>query len=116
MDISKAVFRKLATQGQRFDQELFRTLKATYYRMALDFVEMYRNDAVTNGIEFDIHKEEQAVETFAANIMDAGRAFLERPSEVPFIPSWNRVVSAVPDILDRLAVAVEEDCQEFSKG
>jgi glucosyl-3-phosphoglycerate synthase len=34
--------------------------------------------------------------------------------ERPFIPSWNRVVSAVPDIFDELVHAVEEDHKEFS--
>jgi glucosyl-3-phosphoglycerate synthase len=40
--------------------------------------------------------------------------FLEKPMETPFIPSWNRVQSAVPDILERLYNAVEEDNLEFS--
>ena len=31
IDISKAIFRKLATQGQVFSQEKFRSLKATYF-------------------------------------------------------------------------------------
>ena len=41
--------------------------------------------------------------------MLAGEHFLNNPMEKPFIPSWNRVVSAIPDILDRLYDAVEED-------
>ncbi len=114
IDIAKALFRKLATQGHVFSQETFRTLKATYFRIALDFVETYRNDAVMNGLSFDIHEEEQAVELFARNIMEAGQVFLERPMETPFIPSWNRVVAAVPDIFDRLAAAVEADQKEFA--
>jgi glucosyl-3-phosphoglycerate synthase len=114
IDISKALFRKLATQGAVFTQESFRTIKATYYRFALDFVETYRNDAIMNGLKFDIHGEEVAVEVFAANIIEAGRMFLEQPMETPFIPSWNRVVSAVPDIYERLIDAVEKDHAEFS--
>lgn len=114
IDIAKALFRKLATQGHTFNQETFRTLKATYFRIALDFVETYRNDAIMNGLSFDIHKEEKAVEMFALNIMDAGKIFLERPMETPFIPSWNRVVSAVPDVFERLAEAVEADYRDFS--
>ncbi len=114
IDISKALFRKLATKGQVFSTETFRTLKATYFRIALDFVETYRNDAIMNGLTVDIHQEEEAVEMFAKNIMDAGREFLDTPMEVPFIPSWNRVQSAMPDILERLYQAVEEDNAEFS--
>jgi glucosyl-3-phosphoglycerate synthase len=108
-DIARAIFRKLATNGIVFSQETFRTIKATYYRVALDFIETYYNDAIMNGLAVDRHSEEQAVELFAQNIMSAGEHFLANPMETPFIPSWNRVISAVPDILERLYDAVEED-------
>lgn len=111
-DISKAIFRKLATNGTVFNLETFRTIKATYYRIALDFIETYYNDAVMNGLHVDRHTEEQAVELFAQNIMNAGHHFLDNPMETPFIPSWNRVVSAIPDILERLYDAVEQDNTE----
>ncbi|CAA0094581.1 Glucosyl-3-phosphoglycerate synthase [BD1-7 clade bacterium] len=113
VDISKAIFRKLATQGEVFTPETFRTIKATYYRIALDFVETYNNDALMNGLTLDIHSEERAVEMFARNIMVAGQTFLDKPMETPFIPSWNRVVSAVPDVFERIEQAVEEDTAEF---
>jgi glucosyl-3-phosphoglycerate synthase len=109
IDISKALFRKLATKGTVFNEETFRTIKASYYRIALDFVETYRNDAIMNGLNFDIHQEEKAVEMFAKNIMDGGKRFLDNPMETPFIPSWSRVQSAIPDIFDRLYKAVEEE-------
>jgi glucosyl-3-phosphoglycerate synthase len=108
-DICKAIFRKLATQGEVFSTETFRSIKATYFRIALDFIETYYNDARMNGLTVDRHSEEKAVELFAENIMNAGEHFLANPMETPFIPSWNRVISAVPDILDRIYEAVEED-------
>ena len=113
IDITKAIFRKLATQGYTFSNEMFRSIKATYFRIALDFIETYHNDAVMNGLNLDIHSEEKAVEMFASNIMKAGQNFLENPMETPFIPSWNRVTSAVPDILERLLEAVEADTAEY---
>ncbi|MEX1200494.1 MAG: glycosyl transferase [Methylophaga sp.] len=115
IDIAKALFRKLATKGTVFSPEHFRSIKATYYRIALDFVETYRNDALMNGLQFDIHQEEASVEMFARNIMAAGQVFLENPMETPFIPSWNRVQSALPDIFQRLYDAVEADHQEFAR-
>ena len=114
MDIAKSIFRKLAIQGTVFNQETFRTIKATYYRMALDLVEAHRDNAMMNGLGYDIHQEEVAVELFAENIMEAGKQFLDRPMDAPFIPTWNRVVSAIPDILDDLRKAVEEDHRAFS--
>ncbi|MFY8273528.1 glycosyl transferase [Pseudoalteromonas sp. SSDWG2] len=116
IDIAKALFRKLATQGQTFTSETIRSLKATYYRIALDFVETYHNDALMNGLSLDIHQEEKAVEMFAQNIMHAGQHFLENPMETPFVPSWNRVVSAKPDVFARLKEAVELDNQEFAES
>jgi glucosyl-3-phosphoglycerate synthase len=113
IDIAKALFRKLATNGVVLSSESFRTLKALYFRIALDFVETYRNDALINGLTLDIHKEEQAVELFAQNIKTAGDRFLDNPMETPFIPSWNRVRSAIPDIFERLHFAVKEDNREF---
>ena len=113
IDIAKALFRKLATQGEVFSTEAFRSLKATYYRLALDTVENCHNDAIMNGLSLDIHEEEQAVEMFAENIIKAGEIFFNAPMERPFIPSWNRVVSAIPDIFDQLVDAVESDNAEF---
>ncbi|WP_043315520.1 glycosyl transferase [Microbulbifer sp. HZ11] len=114
IDIAKSFFRKLATQGTVFSSETFRSIKATYFRIALDFVETYRNDALINGLNFDIHKEEQTVELFASNLVKAGQAFLDNPMETPFIPSWNRITSAEPGFLKQLKQAVEADYEEYN--
>jgi len=52
---------------------------------------------------------------FAENIIKAGDIFFNYPMERPFIPSWNRVVSAVPNIFDQLLSAVEEDRKQFAQ-
>ena len=114
IDISKALFRKLATDGVTLSNATFRTIKATYYRTALDFIEMYYNDAVMNGLHVDRHEEEKAVELFAANIMTAGQNFLDNPMETPFIPNWSRIQSADPDVLMNIRNAVQEDSAEFA--
>ncbi len=114
VDISKAIFRKLATTGVVFSPEIFRTIKATYYRVALDFVETYHNDAVMNGLQLDIHAEEKAVELFAENLMRAGMHFLDNPGETPFIPSWTRVNSALPDIGQEFLAAARADMHEYA--
>jgi len=113
IDVAKQIFRKLATQGVVFTNESFRSIKATYFRVALDFIESYAADAAYNGLQVDTHGEEEAVELFARNIVDAGQAFLERPMEKPFTPSWNRVTSAFPTVLDDLRMAVEQDRADF---
>jgi len=113
IDIIKTFIKKLATQGNSFSREKFRSLKATYYRSALDLIDIYRSDAEMNGLKFDSHKEEEAVELFAINIMKAGEAFYINPMDTPFIPTWSRVKSAIPDFLVRLNKAVSEDNKKF---
>ncbi|MFQ1702077.1 glycosyl transferase [Loktanella agnita] len=113
-DICKAIFRKLAADGTVFTPNVFRTLKATYYRIALDLMDAYYNDAKMNGLAIDRHKEERAIELFAENLMRAGQIFLENPHETPFIPTWNRVHSADPDFLSDLRAAAAADEKEFS--
>ncbi|HQV31969.1 MAG TPA: glycosyl transferase [Calditrichia bacterium] len=108
-DICRTFFRKLATSGQVFSTEFFRTLRATYYRTALDFIDHYQADAVLNGLTLDRHAEEKTVELFAQNLTRAGDMFLKRSPEPPFMPSWNRVLSAVPDVHDQIRDAVEAD-------
>ena len=112
IDITKALIRKLATQGNIFTLETFRSIKATYYRAALDMIDIYRSDAQMNDLNFDSHIEEKTVELFALNIMKAGESFFENPMETPFIPTWNRVLSAIPDFLDRFKLSVELDNAE----
>ena len=114
LDIIKTLIRKLATQGNTFSPETFRSLKATYYRYALDLIDIYRSDAEMNGFKFDSHTEEKTVELFALNIMKAGDSFLKSPMDTPFIPTWSRVKSAIPDYLKRLKEAINEDNKNFS--
>jgi len=113
IDICKAVFRKLAADGTVFTTNTFRTLRATYYRTALDLLEAYANDARMNGLSLDRHGEEEAIELFAKNIVRAGKVFLENPHETPFIPNWNRVNAADPTILADLRAAAAADETDF---
>jgi glucosyl-3-phosphoglycerate synthase len=113
-DICKAIFRKLAADGTVFTPNVFRTLKATYYRMALDLLDGYYNDAKMNGLVIDRHREEKSIELFAENIIRAGNVFLDNPHETPFIPTWNRVHAADPHFLKDLQIAAREDLVEFA--
>jgi glucosyl-3-phosphoglycerate synthase len=109
IEISKAIFAKLSTQGAVFSKGLIRSIKASYYRIALDFLDQYQADAVINGLTLDRHAEEEAIDVFAANVYHAGLMFLDNPMQVPTIPSWKRVISAIPDFYERLYEAVELD-------
>ena len=111
IDIAKSIYRTLASMGVVFSEEFFRTIKATYMRTAYDFVDKYYYDALINGLKYDRHSEEENVEVFIRSIIMAGEQFLANPMEVPLIPSWRRVISAIPEFYDLLFKTVEEDNQ-----
>jgi len=108
-DIAKNLFRNLASEGIDLSESLLKTLKATYLRIAQEAITKYHDDAAINGLDFDRHEEGVAVETFTKGIELASRAFLEDPLSIPLIPNWSRVTSAIPDFLERLKNAVDDD-------
>lgn len=109
VDIIRMIFSTLASMGHVLSREFFNTLNSTYLRFAQEFITMYYHDSLINGLYFDRHAEGVAVETFRECLVHASDQFLENPFEVQSIPTWNRVVAAVPDIFVRLQEAVEED-------
>lgn len=109
IDISKSLFRMLASEGVIFSDGFFNTLIATYLRTAQDAIKRYSDDAVINNLLFDRHDEGSAVETFVKGLRIASKNFVEDPLGSPLIPNWNRVTSAIPGILDQLRSAVDED-------
>ncbi len=111
-EIARSLFRKLATEGIPLTPECFRSIKASYFRIALESIEQYYYDAMINGLDFDRHAEEGSVDLFAQSIMTAGEAFLAHPMEAPFIPNWNRVHSAIADFGDQIRAAVAADYRD----
>jgi len=109
VDICKSIFRTLASDGVVFSDGLFKTLMATYTATAQDMLQRYENDASINRLAFDRHEESLAVETFCAGIKKAADMIARDPLGVPLIASWDRVTSAIPDILSRIDAAVNED-------
>ena len=109
VDIAKSVLRNLAVESIILSESALRTLVINYQRTAKDTVKRYRDDADFNGLAFDYHLETVIVEAFTRAIQIAGQEFMDDPLYSPLIPSWNRVISAIPDFLDRLRSAVEDD-------
>jgi glucosyl-3-phosphoglycerate synthase len=106
-DIASSLIRNLASYGVEFDAGFLNTLTAAYTRTAQDAIASYSHDAALNGLIFDRHEEEVAVETFSRALMAAGLGFVRDPMGLPQIPNWSRVTSALPDFLDELREAVD---------
>jgi glucosyl-3-phosphoglycerate synthase len=111
-DIAASLIRNLASYGVEFDSGFLNTMIAAYVRTAQDAIARYSDDAKLNGLVFDRHEEEIAVETFSSALRAAGLDFVRDPMGAPQIPNWSRVVSAMPDFLADLRVAVEADARE----
>jgi glucosyl-3-phosphoglycerate synthase len=109
MDISKSLFRILAAEGVKFDTGLMQTLLVRYQRMAENSISRYHADAMINGLVFDRHEEETAVETFSQALRLATDEFFADPLGTPPIPNWMRVSAASPGFLDDLRESVDVD-------
>jgi glucosyl-3-phosphoglycerate synthase len=109
VDICKTLFRTLAAEGVVLSEGIFRTLQAQYVRTAEDIITRFHADALVNGLTFDRHAEEDAVHAFGRALRLAAESFLNDPLGQPLIPNWNRIVAAIPDVLQRLEEAVEND-------
>ena len=108
-DIGASLIRNLASYGVQFDAGFLHSLRVAYVRLAQDAVSRYNDDAALNGLEFDRHEEELAVETFSNALRVAGLSFVRDPMGAPQIPNWNRVSSALPGFLHDLRETVEAD-------
>ncbi len=113
-DICASIFRTLASRGTVFQAEHFATLRAAYLRSAQDAIRQYHADAVVNGLQFNRHDEEQAVDGFSRQIGMAGESFLENPAGGVAIPNWSRVLAASPDCPESLREMVAQDRDEHA--
>jgi glucosyl-3-phosphoglycerate synthase len=109
VDISKKLFRILTAEGVSFDTGKMQTLLTRYVRTAEDFITRYHADAMINGLIFDRHEEETAVEAFAQALRIGTDEFFADPLGTSLIPNWNRISSALPGFLGALREAVEAD-------
>ena len=112
VDIASSIIRNLASYGVEFEAGFLNTMIAAYVRTAQDAIASYSNDAKLNGLRFDRHAEEVAVETFSSALRSAGLNFVRDPMGAPQIPNWSRVISALPDFLSELREAVEMDARD----
>jgi len=109
VDITKSLFRNLASEGMVLSEAGLKALRAAYLQTAQDAINRYENDAAINSLKFDRHEERSAVEVFLKGMKLATETFTEDPLGVPMISNWSRVTGAIPDIFDRLTDAVERD-------
>lgn len=112
-DILTSIYRTLASRGIVFDPGHFVSLRAAYLRAAQDAIRQYHADAVLNSLAYDRHSEEQTIEGFAQLIIEAGSEYQSDPEGSASMPTWSRVISALPDFPARLREQELADAQQY---
>ena len=112
-DILKSIIHTLASRGVVFSPGHFISLRSAYLRMAQDAIRQYHADALINSLTFDRHAEEQSIEAFAQQITSVGDAIYGNPSGGDSIPTWTRVLTALPDFPQQLRQIAMDDRQEY---
>lgn len=108
-DIAKSILRTLTEEGVVVSPDLLKSLSVSYLRTAREYTSRYQNDAYINNLQFDQHEEGSSVEAFAHALLVASEQYLADPLGTILIPNWNRVVSAMPDVFDRLFRVAADD-------
>lgn len=105
-DVGVHLLRTLAAAGVVLPAGLFDSLLAAYQREAEDSVADSYAVAWINGLVYDRHGEEMAVQTFTSALRGAIQDFKGDPLGPPLVPNWARVWAGFPDAGSRLVAAV----------
>ena len=103
LEIGRALLGSAAAEGIALTPAAQKVLEERYLRLAREAVQRYEADALCNGLRFDRHAEESAVEAFRLSLREARAA--ENPG-CEDLPPWSRVLSAAPHFFDQLLDAV----------
>ena len=112
VDIVAALFRNMAAEGIRLDDELFAALPADYARHAEESLRAYSADAAINGLRYPRGDEERAVAAFAQSIGAAAKVFQNEPCEMSSMPAWDIVRAVLPEFGTELLDVVACDARE----
>ena len=82
-------------------------LSAVYREQALTMIPKYRADALASGLDYDLDKEMEALETF---IRAVEKAMEMEAEKIPApLPAWNEVEKTLPGFKEAIVEAVEKD-------
>ena len=112
-DILTSILRTLMSNGMVVTRGHLLSIRNSYLRLAQDAIRQYHADALMNSLEYDRHGEEEAIEAFAEQITAAGELVFNDPSEAIALPTWTRVVAALPDFPSQLRKMADDDQAEY---
>ncbi len=94
-------------EGIDVSEAFLLSLQVIYRRFAQDKIRQYYADTLCNSLHYDRHEEESNVELLSEVIMRAGKRYMQTPT-VSQLPDWQRAITAVPDIREKLRKAAIE--------
>jgi glucosyl-3-phosphoglycerate synthase len=109
IDIVRTLFTRLATGGTDLPPTTIDAIVAAYRRAAVDLMDVYRHDALLNGLTTSNALERAAVEVFAIAVDEAGTDHRGDPRGSAPFPSWSTVRGAAPEVPPQLVAAVDAD-------
>ena len=112
-DILTSIYRTLASRGIVLESGHFVSLRAAYLRAAQDAIRQYHADALLNSLSYDRHTEEKTIEGFAQLVIEAGEDYHHDPAGAAAMPTWTRVVTAIPEFPAKLREAAAADREQF---
>ena len=112
-DVFTSIIHTLASRGMVFSPGHFLSLRAAYLLAAQDAIRQYHSDALLNSLQYDRHAEEKTIEGFARQIAITGDTIQGSPAITPSIPTWTRVLAALPDFPQQLRAAAVADREEY---
>lgn len=109
IDIAVNIFKNMAAEGIVLSEGLLKTVQKNYLKISEDIIANYHADAMINGLKFDRHFEESAVETFYKALIYSSQSYLRDPLGYFTMPNWNRITAAYSHFLDDLLKIVNQD-------
>lgn len=108
-DILRSVLQTLTeTERVTIGRDSIRALRVKFRHEAQNLTRQYFVDARFNGLAYDRHQEEIAVELFEQAIAYTGEEYYTDPVGDQ-IPDWTRALAVMPDLREQLLACCEQD-------
>jgi len=108
-DIALNLLHNLTSEGVVIGDSELKAIRLTYERLAKEIIKRHHDDSIFNDLQYFRHEEAEAVEAYYSAFDSASEVYRNRQYSSALLPNWNRVLSAIPDMGDRLMQAVADD-------
>ena len=114
-EISLNLYDRLIEGGMELNVSRLNVIEKLYYNLGKQFINKYRDDAMSRGILYNSAEEEKTLELFYNTLRGVkGMIFNERgeytpPDNLVIMPNWERIHAAIPTVYKELISAIRQD-------